>query len=124
MSTRSGRRHLRNLTALRNALRGNDAQAITAAAEGLQDDYDRVVQIRGRPAQVQEIESRQQPMDDQNVATQSLLSSIEDTDFTEAIGRFQTLQTTLQASLQTSAPGTESVAAGFSRLVARDLLYG
>jgi flagellar hook-associated protein 3 FlgL len=51
---------------------------------------------------VQELESRQNRLDDQNVATKSLLSSLEDTDFTEAVSRFQTLQTALQASLQTS----------------------
>jgi flagellin-like hook-associated protein FlgL len=42
-------------------------------------------------------------MEDQNVATRALLSSLEDTDFTEAVARFQTLQTSLQAGLQTSA---------------------
>ena len=52
---------------------------------------------------VQELESRQNRLADQNLATQSLLSSLQDTDFTEAISRFQTLQTSLQASLQTGA---------------------
>jgi flagellin-like hook-associated protein FlgL len=93
-----------HLAALRDALRSNDSQAITAAAEGLQADHDRVVRVRGETgARVQEIESRQQRLDDQNLATRSLLSSVEDTDFTEAISRFQTIQTALQASLQTSA---------------------
>jgi flagellar hook-associated protein 3 FlgL len=63
-----------------------------------------VVRVRGETgARVQEIESRQQRLDDQNLATRSLLSSVEDTVFTEAISRFQTIQTALQASLQTSA---------------------
>jgi flagellar hook-associated protein 3 FlgL len=93
-----------HLAALRDALQGNNQAAITAAAAGLKDDYDRVVQIRGETgARVQEIESRQQRLDDQNLATKSLLSSLEDVDFTDAIARFQTLQTALQASLQTSA---------------------
>ena len=35
--------------------------------------------------------------------TTKLLSDLKDTDFTEAISRFQTLQTALQASLQTTA---------------------
>jgi len=52
---------------------------------------------------VQELEARQQRLEDQNLATTALLSSIEDVDFVEAITRFQTLQTALQASLQTSA---------------------
>ena len=61
------------------------------------------MRIRGQTgAQVQEVEARQQRLDVQNVATKSLLSSLEDVDFTDAITRFQTLQTALQASLQTS----------------------
>jgi len=93
-----------HMAALRDALLGNDAAAATTAAEGLKADYDRVVQIRGETgARVQELEARQQRLEDQNLATTALLSSIEDVDFVEAITRFQTLQTALQASLQTSA---------------------
>jgi flagellar hook-associated protein 3 FlgL len=93
-----------HVAALRDALHANDAQRITAAAEGLKEDYDRVVRIRGEAgARVQELEARQERLAEQNIATRSLLSEVEDTDFTEAITRFQTLQTALQASLQTSA---------------------
>jgi len=93
-----------NLILLRDALRNSDSAGITRAAEALQADYGRVVQIRGQTgARIQEIESRQQRLADQNLATQALLSSLEDTDFAEAVSRFQTLQTALQASLQTSA---------------------
>lgn len=93
-----------HVDALRNGLRASDSTAITAAAEGLAGDHDRVVRIRGETgARVQELEARQERLADQNIATQSLLSSIEDTDFVDAITRFQTLQTSLQAALQTSA---------------------
>jgi flagellin-like hook-associated protein FlgL len=93
-----------HLAALRDALRSNNQDAITAAASGLKDDLDNVVRIRGETgARVQEIESRQEKLQDQNVATKALLSSVEDVDFTDAIAKFQTLQTALQASLQTSA---------------------
>ena len=93
-----------HVAALRDALHGNDAQRITAAAEGLKEDYDRVVRMRGEAgARVQELEARQARLAEQNIATRSLLSEVEDTDFTEAITRFQTLQTALQASLRTSA---------------------
>ncbi len=92
-----------NLAKLRDALQSSDAKAITAAAEGLKEDYDRVVRLRGSAgARVQEMESRQNRLADQDIATKSLLSSLEDTDFTEAIARFTTLQNALQASLQTS----------------------
>lgn len=93
-----------HIAALRDSLLSNDQTAITASASGLKDDYDRVVRMRGEAgARMQEIQSRQDRLDDQNVATKSLLSSLEDVDFTDAISRFQTLQTALQASMQTSA---------------------
>ncbi|MBC8108037.1 MAG: hypothetical protein H7Z14_15725 [Anaerolineae bacterium] len=92
-----------NLSKLVNALTNNDQQAITAAAEGLKADYDRIVQIRGETgARVQEMETRQERLEDQNIATKSLLSNVEDTDYTQAIAQFQTLQTTLQASMATA----------------------
>ncbi len=93
-----------NLRKLADGLRANDARSITAAAEGLKEDYDRTGRVRGQTgAQVQELESRASRLDDQNVATKGLLSSIQDTDFTTAISQFQQLQNTMQASLQTTA---------------------
>ena len=93
-----------NMTKLRDSLKNNDQFGVTAGSEGLQSDLDRVTVIRGEAgAKVQELESRQNRLDDQNLATKSLLSSLEDTDFTDAITRFQTLQTALQASLQSSS---------------------
>ena len=78
-----------HVAALRDALRDNDQQRITMASEGLEEDFDRVVRIRGETgARVQELEARQERLADQNIATQSLLSEIEDTDVTEAITRF------------------------------------
>lgn len=92
-----------NVLALQNALRASDQQAITRAAERLTADLDRVVRVRGETgARVQELEDRQTRLEDQNVTTKALLSELEDVDFTEAITRFQTLQTALQASLQTA----------------------
>ena len=46
---------------------------------------------------------RRNKIEDQNVATQSLLSELEDTDFNAAIVKFQTLQTSLQASMQAAS---------------------
>lgn len=92
-----------SLSRLRDALHANNQTEITAAAESLQQDHERVVRVRGQTgARVQEIESRQGRMQDQNVATKSLLSSLQDTDFTEAVAKFQTLQNSLQATLQTT----------------------
>jgi flagellar hook-associated protein 3 FlgL len=81
----------------------NDKAAMTEAAEALKADFDRVVRTRGEVgAQVQAIESRQARLEDQNIATTSLLSQIEDTDFNDAISKFSLLQTSLQASFQTT----------------------
>jgi flagellar hook-associated protein 3 len=92
-----------NIMKLRDALENNDQNGITAAAQGLQDDLSRTTTIHGQVgAKEQELSSTQTQLDTENLATQSLLSSITDTNFTTAITQFQTLQTALQASLQTA----------------------
>ena len=89
---------------LRNALRSSDQTGITTAAEGLDADTSNVIRIRGQVgARVQSFEARSSQLADQNVATKSLLSTLEDTDFTSAIVQFQTLQTSLQATMQATA---------------------
>ena len=93
-----------NLAGLREALAANDQSGITAAAEGLAADYARSTRIRGETgARVQGLESRQSRLEDQDLATKALLSTLSDTDMADAVARFQTLQTALQASLQTTA---------------------
>jgi len=94
---------LANLANLRDALLHNDTNAITTSAEGLQEDLARVVRFRGQVgAQVKDFESRLDRLEDQKVATQAALSTLEDTDYNEAVTRFQSLQTALQANLQTA----------------------
>lgn len=93
-----------NLAALRDALQGNNPAGVTKAGEALEADDSRVVLVRGETgARVQEIESRRGRIDDQNVATQSLLSEVQDTDFPSAIAKYQALQTSLQATMQAGA---------------------
>jgi flagellar hook-associated protein 3 FlgL len=93
-----------NLGKLRDALLHGDQRAITEAAEALAGDHQRVVRARGRSgATVQDLESRRNHLEDQNVATRALLSELEDTDFAEAVERFQTLQNSLQAGMMTAA---------------------
>jgi flagellin-like hook-associated protein FlgL len=93
-----------HLGKLRDALRGNDQPAITAAAEGLAADFARSSRVRGETgARLQSFEARQGRLEDQDVATKALLADLAEVDITEAISRFQTLQTSLQASMQTSA---------------------
>jgi flagellar hook-associated protein 2 len=93
-----------DLQKLQASLQSNDTAGITAAAQGLQNDLQSVTNINGATgARVQELQSRQNRLDDENLATQSLLSQLQDTDFTSAISQFDTLQTALQASLQSSS---------------------
>jgi flagellar hook-associated protein 3 FlgL len=92
-----------NIIKLRDSLNSNDQNGITTASEGLDSELTHVTVVRGQVgAKVQELNARQSRLDDQNLATKSLLSNLEDVDYTDAITRFQTLQTALQATLQTA----------------------
>lgn len=93
-----------DLGALSAALNNNDQAGITKAATGLQNDYNQVVDTRGSAgAQVQEMQNLQDQITTENTATQSLMSQLSDTDFAAAISQFQTLQTSLQATLELAA---------------------
>jgi len=93
-----------NLKKLQTALQTSDQNGITAAAEGLKADYDRIVRSRGEVgARVQELEHRQNRLEDENLATKGLLSKLKEVDFTQAISEFNTLQTALQASMMTTS---------------------
>jgi flagellin-like hook-associated protein FlgL len=93
-----------DLKKLQQSLQSSNTQGITQAAQSLQADYSRVVVSRGvNGAQLKEVQTRQSQLDDSNVATQSFLSDLQDTDFATAITKFQTLQTALQANYQTAA---------------------
>lgn len=93
-----------NLAKLRDALNANDQAGITAAAEALKGDADRVINVRGRTgAQVQEIQRRQDSLAGQKTATQAMISQLQDADYAETITKFTTLQTALQATLMTAA---------------------
>jgi flagellar hook-associated protein 3 FlgL len=92
-----------NIAKLRDALLTGDQRGITEASEGLEKDYQRLVNLRGQTgARVQELEARTERIEEQNLATKGMLSLLEDADYTDAITRFQTLQMSLQATLQTN----------------------
>lgn len=92
------------LDRLRKSLRSDDQAEITRAAEVLDENLSNAVLIRGQVgAKVQAFEGRQSRIEDQNLASKALLSQLEDADFTDAIIRFQTLQTSLQATMQASS---------------------
>jgi len=92
-----------NLQNLLKALQTNNQSAITSAGAALQNDASRISVMQGKVgAMEQDLNSRLDRLDGQNTTTQSLLSNVMDVDYTEAISRFQTLQTTLQAALQST----------------------
>ena len=89
---------------LRDALNASDQGGITIAAEALKADHDRVVLSRGEAgAQTQGLQARQTQIENENLATKSLLSDLQDTDLTTAITKFQSLQTALQAGYKLTA---------------------
>ena len=93
-----------HLSTLLRSLHSSDQQAITEAAAGLKADLTNLTTVRGETgARVQELESRENRLADENLATKSLLANLEEVDMTEAISRFQTLQTQLQASMLTTS---------------------
>jgi flagellar hook-associated protein 3 FlgL len=93
-----------NLQALMSSLQSGNAQSITAAGEGIQTDINRVVELHGQTgAYEQELSSRQTSIQQQTTATQTLLSQLKDVNMAQAISQFETLQTALQANLETAA---------------------
>jgi flagellin-like hook-associated protein FlgL len=93
-----------HLAQLRDALIAGDNQAITRAAGRVKDDYDSIVSLRaGIGGTTRDLENREDRTEDQSVANQALLSNLKDADLTEAITRFQALQTALQANYTAGA---------------------
>jgi flagellar hook-associated protein 3 FlgL len=93
-----------DLKKLSTALKANDQAGITAAAQALQADYQQVTDVRGsNGATLQELQDRTTQLTAQNTATQSLLSSVQDANYTTVISQYETLQTALQAGLETAS---------------------
>jgi flagellar hook-associated protein 3 FlgL len=93
-----------DLQALMAGLQSGDQQAITSAGTNIQNDTNNVIEQRGQTGAVeQELASRQTDLTQQNTATQSLLSQLQNVDMTQAVTQLQTLQTSLQASYETAA---------------------
>lgn len=89
---------------LERALRSDDSQAITIAAEDIDAqlvDFNRARGVVG--ARAAAMQDRMTQTEGAVFATQELLSSVEDLDYTEAVTKFQQAQTALQASLLTGS---------------------
>ena len=93
--------HMRALVA---ALERNDTAAATSAIADLEADEAKAIDARGEVGgRLQELELRQGVLADQTLATRELLSRIEEVDFAEAVVEYQTLQSSLQAQMQTTS---------------------
>jgi flagellar hook-associated protein 3 FlgL len=93
-----------DLLNLSNALKNNDTDGITTAAEGLATDSSQTTLVRATAgAKSQELQGQATQITAENTATQTMLSQLQDVDYTTAITQFQTLQTSLQAALETAA---------------------
>jgi len=89
---------------LERALRDDDSQGITLAAEEIDAhlvDFNRARGIVG--ARAKAMQDRLTQTESAVFATQKLLSNVQDLDYTEAVTRFQQAQTALQASLLTGS---------------------
>jgi flagellar hook-associated protein 3 FlgL len=91
------------LLELRAALEADDSPAITRAGERVERSMDHMQNVQGKlAAKAESMLRRGERIDNEMTATKVLQSDIRDVDMTEAIVRFQQMQTALQANLQTS----------------------
>jgi len=92
------------LLELRAALQADDSQAISAAGRRLSTNLDRMQEVQGRlAAKAAAMLGRTSRVENETTATRVLQSDVRDADITEAIVRFQQVQTALQANLATAA---------------------
>ncbi len=95
---------LGDLKALSTALKANDTDGIAKASVALQADSANVTDaqaiVGGR---VQELTSRTADMQNQNTATQTLLSQFQDVDYAAVTTQYQSLQNSYEASLRVTA---------------------
>jgi len=87
---------------LRDSLKNDDSVAIELAAQKIEAYLSELNQFHGKLGfMARGLETRKTQTEDAVTSTKALVSSIKDLDYTEAITKFQNLQTTLQANLQT-----------------------
>lgn len=92
------------LIELRDALRGDDQQSITFAGERVSAVMSRMLEAQGRmAAQARNLGDRELRLESETTATRVLHSDVRDVDISEAIVKFQQLQTALEANLQTAS---------------------
>ncbi len=89
---------------LRRALDASDTAGITAAGERLKRLQQNTGAVQGQAAALGRlVAARQDRLEDAVLTSQSLLSDIQDADYTEVITRFTQAQTVMQATLMTGS---------------------
>lgn len=89
---------------LRRALDADDTKNITNAAERIKRTLESMQRVQGEMgAKAQTMLRRTERMTDEQTSTTTMLSDVRDVDLTEAIVRFQQMQTALEANLSTSS---------------------
>ncbi len=92
------------LLELRRALDEDDTQAIMRAGQWLESALQRMQQVQGQTgARAAELLRRSERIENEIAATRVLQSDVRDVDLTEAIVRYQQMQTALQANLATAS---------------------
>ena len=93
-----------DLANLQNALSSNSQSGVTAAAQALQADGQQITDVRGQNgANLQAIQSRTDSIQSQQISLKAMVSQLQDADYATTITQFQTLQTSLQATLMTAS---------------------
>lgn len=89
-----------HLIALRDGLLANDTRRITLAGERITADVNRIAVVRAQAGvRSNRLALQKDITQERKLQTETLLSGLRDTDFAEAISRFQLLQQQLQASM-------------------------
>jgi flagellar hook-associated protein 3 FlgL len=92
------------LLELRAALQADDSQAISAAGRRLTGNLDHMQEVQGKlAAKAAAMLERTSRVENETTATRVLQSDVRDVDLSEAIVRFQQVQTALQANLATAS---------------------
>jgi len=93
-----------SLALLRDALLANDNTRIQQAAALLEEDGTRLIKARGTVgARARDVENRKDDLVSDQTQLKKSLTELSETDMTEAITRYQTLQTAYEASLKVAS---------------------
>ncbi|MEM6314237.1 MAG: flagellin, partial [Planctomycetota bacterium] len=93
-----------SLQQLSDGLRDNDVDTIRQAAAKLEEDIDRIIAERGRAGAIsQDMIQRRDRIDERQIATERMLSDMEDVEYGEAVAHYQTLTTAIEATYRSTS---------------------